>query len=215
MAESIHHRAQARSYRTEGAQRHGKARKYRRHELVATAGGAVLLLVIGVLSAWAHHSLSTPRPVSSDTGAPPPTSGSATPFASQPMRAEMRSWLTRAESSIDALVAVRSDVASPAANNDLAATGAACRIADGAAARMQQHLPSPDPALNTAFQQAINSYHVGLRYCIRGAQRHDSGDILEAAAYIRQATIDLRAAVDILERDLPDSEPADRDVVTI
>lgn len=215
MAECIHHRAAARSCRTEGAETHSKRWRYRRHELVAMAGGAVLLVVIAVLSAWAHHSLSTARPVLSDTAALPPASGSAPPLASRPMRAELRSWLMRAGSSIDALVAVRSEITAAAADHDLAATSAACRIAEGAAASVQQYLPSPDPALNTALQQAINSYHVGLRYCIKGAQSRNSADILQAATYIRQANVDLQAAVDIIGNDLPDSGPADQGVMTI
>ena len=80
---------------------------------------------------------------------------------------------------------------------------------------MQHHLPSPDPALNTALQQAINSYHVGLRYCIAGVQNQDGNDIEQAATYINQGNAGLQSAVDLLDRDLPDSEARDPGVMTV
>ena len=215
MAMSSRHRAAVRCWPKEGASAPDKPASYQRHELIAAAAGAVLLLVIGALSGWAHYSLSTARPVLANTAATPPASASATPLTSPPTRAQLRTWLTRAEPSINALISARHEIVSAAANDDIAATGAACQAADGAVTSVQRHLPSPDPALSTALQQAINSYHVGLRYCIAGVQNQDRNDIEQAVTYINQGNAGLQSAVDILERNLPDSEPRDPGVMAV
>ncbi|MBS4730722.1 hypothetical protein MSM1_21220 [Mycobacterium sp. SM1] len=115
---------------------------------------------------------------------------------------------------MNALVAARHDIAFFAANHDLAGTGAACRTADDAVARLQHHLPSPDPWLNTALQQALGDYHVGLRYCVQGVQNRDANDIEQAATYLRQGDAGLQAAVDILQRDLSDPESRELGALT-
>jgi hypothetical protein len=210
MARSSLHRAAVRSSLKERANPPDKPGRYQCHELVAAAGGAALLVVIAVLSAWAHYSLSTVRPASPNTAATPPASAFAPPLNSPPMRVQLRAWLTKAEPSINALVIARDNIAAAAAQDDIAATGAACQTAAGVVANSQQQMPSPDPALNSALQQAINSYQVGIRYCISGTQNQDAKDIEQAATYINQGNTDLQAAVDILERDL---SPGPRDVV--
>jgi hypothetical protein len=185
-----------------------------RHELIAAAAGAVLLVVIGVLSGWAHYSLSTARPVLANTAATTRASA-ATPLASPPMRTQMRTWLTPAEPSINALLTARHEITSAAAIDDIAGTGAACQTADGAVTSVQHHLPSPDPALTAALQRAMNTYRVGLGYCITGAQNQDGNDLEHAVTYINQGNAGLQAAVDLLECDLPNSEPRDPGVMTV
>jgi hypothetical protein len=130
--------------------------RYEHHERKAAAGDAVLLVVIAVLSGWAHHSLSTARPVAPNTTATPSADTTASPLTSPPLRVQLRTWLTRAEPSIDALVDARHEIASAAANHDITGTSAACRTADGAVANLQHNLPSPDPALTAALQKAIS-----------------------------------------------------------
>jgi hypothetical protein len=187
---------------------------YQRHELIVAAAGAVLLVVIGVLSGWAHYSLSTARPVLANTAATTRASA-ATPLASPPMRAQMRTWLTRAQPSINALLTARHEITSAAAIDDIDGTGAACQTADGAVTSVQHHLPSPDPALTAALQRAMNTYRVGLGYCITGAQNQDGNDLEHAVTYINQGNAGLQAAVDLLECDLPNSEPRDPGVMTV
>jgi len=75
----------------------------------------------------------------------------------------------------------------------------------------QQHLPSPDPALNIALQQAFNDYQEGIRWCIRGTQNQDAIDIGQAAGFIEQGKFALQNAFDIVETDLS----ADSDVLTV
>jgi hypothetical protein len=180
----------------------------------ARTGGAVLVVAIAVLSAWAHNSLST-TPGAPNAAAKPSAITSAAPFTPPPTRVQLRTWLTRAEPSIHALVTARREIASAAANHDITGTGAACRTADGAVANLQHHLPSPDPMLDASLQQAISAYRMGVRYCISGVQNNDADDIEQAATYFDQGNADLEAAVDIPERDLPGSEPAGTGVMTI
>lgn len=187
----------------------------KRHQPIAAVVGAALVVAIALLSAWAHHSLSTPRPVAPNTTAMPSTNTSATPPTPPPVRVQLRAWLTRAEPSITALVTVRREIASAAANHDITGTGAACRTADGAVANLQHHLPSPDPVLNASLEQVISAYRIGVRYCISGVQNTDANDIAQAANYFDQGYAELEAAVDIPERDLPGSEAADARITTI
>jgi len=212
MAMSSRHRATMRSWPQDGTP--DKPAGDQRHELIAAAAGAVLLVVIGVLSGWAHYSLSTARPVLANTAATTRASA-ATPLASPPMRTQMRTWLTPAEPSINALLTARHEITSAAAIDDIAGTGAACQTADGAVTSVQHHLPSPDPALTAALQRAMNTYRVGLGYCITGAQNQDGNDLEHAVTYINQGNAGLQAAVDLLECDLPNSEPRDPGVMTV
>jgi hypothetical protein len=94
MAMSSRHRATMCSWPKEGTP--DRPASYQRHELIAAAAGAVLLVVIGVLSGWAHYSLSTGRPVLANTAATTQASA-VTPLTSPPIRAQMRTWLTRVE----------------------------------------------------------------------------------------------------------------------
>ena len=80
---------------------------------------------------------------------------------------------------------------------------------------MQQALPSPDPAPNTALQGAVSSYRVGLGYCIAGARNHGGEAISRAATYISQANDEMQTGLTVLERDLPGFKPADTAVMTV
>ena len=201
MARSSRHRAHPRS----------KQGRYQRHELVAAASGAVLVVVIAMLSAWAHHSLSTSRPSATNTAAVrSATAASAAPLPSPPLRVQLRAWLDDAEPSIDALVVAGDNVVAIATRGDIAATSTACQTAAGALASARQHLPSPDPALNTALQQAFST-RAGIRCCVPGTQNQDTIDIGQAPGFIDQGKTVLQNAFDILEADLS----ADSDVLTV
>ncbi len=176
--------------------------RYQRRQLVAAASLIVLVVVVAVLAAWAHHSLSAARPASSHAARALPASESTPHSSTQPPSPPMREWLTKAEPSIDALFMAGSDAVALAAQGDIAATGAACHTAAGAAADLQQVLPSPDPALNTALQQALTDYQRGIRLCISGTQQQNAITIGEATVYTDRGNTDLQSAVDITECDL-------------
>lgn len=195
MAKSGHHR--------------GQGKNQQRHELVAAAGWAVLVVVIAVLSTWAHHSLSTARPAASHAAVTQPANSFSPPL---PMGTQVHAWLNDAEPSINALFIAADNIVATATQADIAGTAAACQSAAGAAANLQHHLPSPDPALTTALQQAIDSYQVGIRHCISGTQNRDAV-IGEATVYINQGSTDLQEAVDILNGDLS-SDARDTPVLT-
>jgi hypothetical protein len=214
MATSSRHRAPVRSARRRGANPPVGQGRYQRHELAAVAGGIVLVVVIAVLSGWAHYSLSAVRPASPHAAAAAPASGLAPPPLTVPPSPPMRAWFNEAKPSIDALVVAGDEIVAAATQGDMAATGAACRTAAGAVANLQEHLPSPDPALNTALQQAITNYQVGIRYCISGTHNQDAVKIGEAKVYIDQGNTDLRTAVDIIESDLS-SEARGTSVLTV
>jgi uncharacterized iron-regulated membrane protein len=198
------HRVPVRSARTIGANRPGKRAEYRCHELAAAAGGALLVVVIAALTAWAYHSLSTARPAPSDIATIRPASASSTAqLPSPPEREQLRAWRDEAESSINALVIAGDNVVASATQGDIAGTGAACQTTADAVTSARQHLPSPDPALNTALQQAFNDYEVGIRHCVSGTQKQDAIDIGQGAGFISQGKVDLQKAYAIIEADLP------------
>lgn len=209
------HRAVAPFRPNDGVNPPGRVTSYASRELSVKVYGTALLLVIGVLAAWAHHSLSTVRPAPPTIPAASPASDPAGPPTSSLMRVQLRAWFTQAEPSINALFTARHEIASAAANDDIVGTGTTCERAEGAVVGLEQYLPSPDPALNPALQQVITGYHVGLRYCIAGVQHHDANDLGQAAAYIRQANADLHAAIAILDHDLPTSESPDANVLSV
>jgi hypothetical protein len=122
----------------------------------------------------------------------------------------MRAWLNKAGPSIDALVAAGDGIVAAAPQSDIAATGAACQTAADAVANLQQRLPSPDPVLNIALQQAITDYQVGIRYCISGTQNQDAVKIGEATVRIDQGNTDMQIAVDIIESVLSPDAPGPR-----
>ena len=199
MATPSRRSAWPRSARRRGANPAGKQGRYQRHELTTTASWAVLVVVIAVLSAWANHSLTTAPPAAPAAAAALPASGFAPQPSSLPPSLPMRAWLNKAGPSIDALVAAGDEIVAAASQGDIVATGAACHTAADAVANLQQRLPSPDPALNIALQQAITNYQVGIRHCLSGAQHRNAVDIGEATVSIDQGNTDLQIAVDIIE----------------
>lgn len=215
MATSSRHRAPVRPRLNDGDTALGTSAWHQRHELIAAAGGAMLLVVIAVLSGWAHYSLSNARPVLPHAATAAPATGVAEPLTSPRPGGQLRGWLAQAEPSINALIAARRAITAAAAADDIVATGAACESADVAVTGAQHHMPSPDPELNTALQQAIDSYRVGLGYCVRGVQTHDGTKIAHAARYIERGNVELQAALAIIDRDLPENQPRDPRVLTV
>jgi hypothetical protein len=194
------------------SRRHGAQGRHQQcHELVAAAGAAVLVVVIAVLSMWAHHSLSHARPAATSTATVLPAgAASGAPSPSAPLRVQLRAWLDDAEPSINTLVIAGDNVVGTATRGDIAGTGTACQTAADTLANARQHLPSPSPALNTALQQAFSDYQAGIRCCIPGTQNQDAVEIGQAPGFIDQGKVVLQNAFDILEAGLS----ADSDVLT-
>jgi hypothetical protein len=194
--------------------RHRASRKRGGSELVAAVGGAVLLVVIAMLSAWAHHSLSTVQPASPHAAAAQPANSMSPPLAPLPMGTQVRAWFTDAKPSIIALFGAADNLVTAARYGDIAATGAACQTTAGAVANLQHHVPSPDPALNIELQQAITSYQLGIRHCVSGTQNRDPIEIGKATGYINQGSTYLNATVGMIEDDLS-SDARDNRVWTV
>ncbi len=174
-----------------------RAPVHRVRERTVAAAGALLVAVIAVLSAWAHHSLSAGQTARPTANAKPPT----------PALAQLRAWLSDAEPSINALTTARDNIAVAATRNDLTATGVACQTAGEAVANSQQHLPSPEPALNAALHRAIGKYQAALGYCLSGFRSQDAAQLAQAAAYFNDGDTDLQAAMNFLDRNLPTQAP--------
>ena len=191
MATSGRHRVPVRSARKGGGR-----------ELVVAAGWAVLLVVIAVLSAWAHHSLSTARPASPHAAAAQPANSMSPPLPPLPVGTQVRAWFTDAKPSIIAMFVAADNFVTAARYSDIAEAGAACQTAAGAVANLQHHTPSPDPALNTKLQQAITHYQAGVRDCVAGKQDRDPVETGKAMVSFNQGSTDLQAAVGIIEDDL-------------
>ena len=182
-------------------------------QLVIAVGSAVLLVGIAVLSAWAHHSLSAPRQSSQHAPAAQPATPNSPPPPGLPVSQPLRAWSTDAKPSIRAMFIAADNFVTAARYGDIAAAGGACHTAANALATLQQHMPSPDPALNTSLQQAITHYQAGVRDCVAGKQDRDPVETGKAMVSINHGSTDLQAAVGILEEDLA-SEARDQRVWT-
>jgi len=156
------------------------------------AGLVALLIVIAALASWAYCKSSAQQADS--------VNSSAAPAAST-----MPEWLAESEPSINALVAARQEIAAAAAKGDLAATGAACRTASGAAAHLHRQMPSPTPMLTTTLQRALSSYDLGHPFCISATQANDGHGLQRAANYITEGDAVMRVAIGFLGHD---SDPA-------
>jgi hypothetical protein len=156
--------------------------------------GALLILIVA-LSGWAHHHSSARRSDSPDSAATPPSreASSSTPVS-------LPAWLNQSAPSIKDLVDARNTIAAAAARHDIAMTGAACRSAGSAVAKVHQHLPSPVPVLTSTLHDAVDSYEIGLPYCVRATQTQDAEGMQRAAAYISHGDAAMRLALDFLDR---------------
>ncbi|MUL47131.1 hypothetical protein FZI85_04170 [Mycobacterium sp. CBMA293] len=175
---------------------------------------AVVVIAVAAFVSWMFHGTSLVRMVLPDNSAAPP-SGTATPLKSSSAGAQLYAWLAHAEPSLDALPSIQHQIAAAAGSADIAGILGACQSGERIVADVQQHLPSPDIALNTALERTLDDYRLGLRDCLAGVQREDASGVELAAVYLHRATADLRGVMAIIERDLPDFEPNDSDVVRI
>lgn len=202
MDRSSHQRADLRPSLREVNRPLRKTNRYQYEQRFTWASWVWLLVVIVALSAWVDHRAATARSDSADDAATPPASGSASS-----VHVTLPSWLIESEPSINDLVVARNDIAAAAARHDIAKTGAACRSAGGAVAKVHLQLPSPEPALNSTLHDAVDSYDIGLPYCISATQTHDAEGMQRAAAYISRGDVAMREALDYLDRHSGDAGP--------
>lgn len=181
--------------------RHRWSREGDGRELVAM-GWAALLVVIVVLSSWAHHSLSTALPPSSQSAAAQPANSMSPPLAPLTVGTQIEAWFTEAKPSIIALFGAADNLVTAARYGNVAAAGSACPTLASALSNVQHHVPSPDPTLNIKLRQAIASYREGLGHCIPGAQNRDPVELGEATVSTNRGSAELQAAVGIIEDDL-------------
>jgi hypothetical protein len=169
------------------ADSHRYTSRYQREQRITVTSWAVFA-VIGAIVAWAYLHWSAARSVTFGDDATPP---------SAPMPS-IHGWLDRSERLINDVVAARNGIATAAAHQDIAGTGAACQTATGAIAHLHQEMPSPEPLLNSTLQQAISDYSTGLPYCISASRTEDGDGLHRAASYISQGDDAMRAVLDIL-----------------
>ena len=158
--------------------------RYRRDQRVATTGTLVLLIATAAISWLLYY-----RPDSPENAATSPPTASAPPL---PV------WLAESESSINNLVNARNNIAAAAAQNDFTGTVTACQAATGAVANLHSRMPSPLPVLTNSLQQAIQSYEIGLPYCISATQTREGEGMQRAAAYITQGDAAMQTVLDFL-----------------
>ena len=110
----------------------------------------------------------------------------------------MHVWLDQSEAAVNSLVGARNTIAAAASRRDIPATGTACRSATDAVATLREHMPSPEAAVNSALQQAISNYTIGLPDCISASRTVDGEGMQRAARFISQGDDAMQLALDIL-----------------
>lgn len=192
--------------------RHHWSRAGDGRELVAM-GWAALLVILVVLSSWAHQSLSTARPPLSHSAVAQPATSMSPPLAPLTVGTQIQAWFTEAKPSIIALFGAADNLVTAARYGNVAAAGSACPALATAVGQVQHHVPSPDPTLNTMLRQAITDYRAGIGHCVAGAQNRDPVELGEARVATSRGSAELQAAVGIIEDDLS-SEARDNQVWT-
>jgi hypothetical protein len=162
--------------------------RYQREQRFTIASWAVLVL-IGALSASAYHHWSSKRSASPDEAAMAPVAPTIS----------MHTWLEQSEAAVNGLVGARNTIAAAASRRDIPATGTACRTATDAVATLRQHMPSPEASVNSALQQAISNYTIGLPDCISASRNVDGQGMQRAARYISQGDDAMQLGLDLLE----------------
>lgn len=161
--------------------------RYQRDQRIATLGTVAWLVVVAAVAGWWYA-----RPFTAEPDAP---DASMTVAIAPPT---LNAWFTESEQSINDLVSARNNIAAAAGRHDLHNTGSACQAARAAVDGLRRRMPSPEPELSRALQDAVRDYATGLSYCILGAQHEDADDMQQAATYITQADSAMRWALDML-----------------
>jgi hypothetical protein len=170
--------------------------------LVVAVGWAALLAVIIVLAGWAHHSAAPARQASPHASAAQPARSISPPVPPAPMGTQLQAWFADAKPSITAMFIAADNFVTAARFGNITNADATCQTAADALAKLQRYTPSPEPALNTKLEQAIDNYQLGIHHCVTAKQDRDRVEIAKAITFINQGSTDLQAAVGIIEEDL-------------
>ncbi len=177
--------------------------------LVATAYGAALLVAVGISASWAHYRLATAAPAQPPAVALQPA-GALPPS----LQVQARAWLREAQPSVHDLFVAGDYAVIDASDGDFAGAGVACKSASVAAARLQQHTPSPDSWANLLLQMAIGDYRAGIHRCRSGAEDSNTARLGASIADLKRGGAELQDAIEILITD-EHIKPPDHRVLTV
>ena len=170
--------------------------RYRGGMLIATVYGVAVLVAVAVSAIWAYLGLPTAPPARPEAVAVHPA-GVVPP--SLPVQA--RGWLREAQPAIHDLFVAGDYAVIDASEKNVAGAGVACQSASAAAARAQEHLPSPDSSANLLLQMAIGDYRAGIHRCLSGAHDNDVGRVDASMTDIKRGGAELQDAIEILIAD--------------
>ncbi|UMB68750.1 hypothetical protein [Mycobacterium paraterrae] len=170
--------------------------RYSGRTLIATTYGVALLTAVVVSALWAHDSLLTAPPARPSAVAVQPA-GVLPPS----LPAQARGWLRQGQSAIHDLFVAGDYAVIDASEKNVAGAGVACQSASAAAARLQEHLPSPDSSANLLLQEAIGDYRAGIHRCLSGAHDNDAARLDRSMIDIKRGGAELQDAIEILIAD--------------
>jgi hypothetical protein len=93
----------------------------------------------------------------------------------------------------DAFIATRT--------GDLTALHNACAALHDATEGMEADLPSPDPALTTTLQAAMDDYHAGAMSCDSAVHEGSASALSVAESYLGQGNTHMQQAINILQNE--------------
>ena len=110
-------------------------------------------------------------------------------------------WWTRSSVHVHQMQNAFEDASIATRTGDLIALHDACAALHDAAEGMAADLPSPDPALTTTLQAALDDYHAGAVYCDQAAHDGSQSELTQAASYMGHGNTHMQQAIDILQNE--------------
>ena len=188
------------------------AKSDRQGRLLVSSTAALITAAVAV--GWMFGGFSGVRLVLPDDAVAPARVATAQQQV-PPIPQQLRAWLAELESPLDALLTQRDDIATAAANADMAGMQRACEAGQAVLPQLHTLLPSPDPTLTAALQQTLDDFGFGFSECLTGLRNQDAADIEMASVYLYRANNDLRTVMALIARALNDADSGNLDVVTI
>jgi len=174
----------------------------------------MVVIVMATFVGWMFHGFSLVGLFLPDAAAAAPSAVTAQSKA-QPPAQQLYAWLAQVASPLDALIVVRDRIAAAATHLDDTGIRRECDRGQAFLPRIQEHLPSPDLALNAALQRTVDDYRMAFAECLTETRHQDAAGVELAAVYLYRANEDLQATMAIIRRDLADYEPDGAGVVRI